>query len=96
MDYYLKLARQEKKRVKQLAALTDCTQLGNVQGAPVKERANVLFSDIRNKHYGSPEGRDLLSLAELDTQEVQELLHLAAQLKAGQLNLRCKRVSFFP
>jgi len=27
------------------------------------------------------EGRDLLSLAELDTQEVQELLHLAAQLK---------------
>jgi len=37
-------------------------------------------------------GRDLLSLADLNTLEVQELLHLAAQLKAGVLNLRCNKV----
>lgn len=37
-------------------------------------------------------GRDLLSLADLNAQEVQELLHLAAQLKAGQLNLRCNQI----
>ena len=37
-------------------------------------------------------GRDLLSLADLNAQEVQELLHLAAQLKAGVLNLRCNKV----
>ena len=37
-------------------------------------------------------GRDLLSLADLSADEIQELLHLAAQLKAGQLNLRCSKV----
>ena len=36
-------------------------------------------------------GRDLLSLADLSTDEVQELLQLATQLKAGQLNLRCNK-----
>lgn len=37
-------------------------------------------------------GRDLLSLADLSTDEVQELLQLAAQLKSGQSNLRCNKV----
>ncbi len=37
-------------------------------------------------------GRDLLSLADLSAQEVQELLQLAAQLKSGHLNLRCNKV----
>ena len=37
-------------------------------------------------------GRDLLSLADLSADEVQELLQLASQLKSGQLNLRCNKV----
>lgn len=37
-------------------------------------------------------GRDLLSLADFSADEIQQLLHLAAQLKAGQLNLRCDKV----
>ncbi len=37
-------------------------------------------------------GRDLLSLADLSADEVQELLQLAAQLKSGQINLRCNKV----
>ncbi len=37
-------------------------------------------------------GRDLLSLADLSADEVQELLQLAAELKSGQLNLRCNKV----
>ncbi len=37
-------------------------------------------------------GRDLLSLADLSAQEVQELLQLAAQLKSEELNLRCNKV----
>lgn len=37
-------------------------------------------------------GRDLLSLADLRTNEVEKLLQLAAQLKSGQLNLRCNKV----
>lgn len=37
-------------------------------------------------------GRDLLSLADLSADEVQELLQLAARLKSGQLNLRCNKV----
>ena len=34
-------------------------------------------------------GRDLLSLADLNASEMQELLQIAVQLKAGNLNLRC-------
>ncbi|MBE9126871.1 MULTISPECIES: ornithine carbamoyltransferase [unclassified Coleofasciculus] len=37
-------------------------------------------------------GRDLLSLADCSADEIQQLLHLAAQLKAGQVNLRCDKV----
>ena len=37
-------------------------------------------------------GRDLLSLADLSAGEIQELLHLAAQMKAGEINLRCNKV----
>ena len=37
-------------------------------------------------------GRDLLSLADLSADEIRELMHVAAQLKAGQLNLRCSKV----
>jgi len=37
-------------------------------------------------------GRDLLSVADLSANEVQELLQLAAQLKSGQLNLQCNKV----
>lgn len=37
-------------------------------------------------------GRDLLSLADLSTDEVKELLQLATQLKSGQLKLQCNKV----
>lgn len=37
-------------------------------------------------------GRDLLGIADLNTREIQELLSVAAQLKAGRLNLRCNKV----
>lgn len=37
-------------------------------------------------------GRDLLSLADLSTTEVGELLELAAQMKAGKVNLRCNKI----
>jgi ornithine carbamoyltransferase len=37
-------------------------------------------------------GRDLLSLADLTTQEVQELLTLATQLKSKQVQLQCHKV----
>lgn len=37
-------------------------------------------------------GRDLLSLADLSALEVQELLQMAAQLKSGQMKLRCNKV----
>ncbi len=37
-------------------------------------------------------GRDLLSLADLRANEVQELLQLAAQLKSGEISLRCNKV----
>lgn len=38
------------------------------------------------------QGRDLLGLADLSHAEIQELLNVAAQLKANQLNLRCNKV----
>ncbi|MFH7029290.1 MAG: ornithine carbamoyltransferase [Heteroscytonema crispum UTEX LB 1556] len=37
-------------------------------------------------------GRDLLSLADFSSTEVQELLQMAAQLKSQQLKLRCNKV----
>lgn len=37
-------------------------------------------------------GRDLLSLADLSASEIQELLQVAAQLKAGQVNMRCNKI----
>ena len=37
-------------------------------------------------------GRDLLSLADLSSDELKELLQLAAQLKSGQINLKCNKV----
>jgi ornithine carbamoyltransferase len=37
-------------------------------------------------------GRDLLSLADLNSTELQELLQLATQLKSQQLKLRCDKV----
>jgi ornithine carbamoyltransferase len=37
-------------------------------------------------------GRDLLGLADLNANEIQELLDIAARLKARQLNLRCNKV----
>jgi ornithine carbamoyltransferase len=37
-------------------------------------------------------GRDLLSLADLSVDEIQELLQLASQMKAGAVNLRCHKV----
>jgi ornithine carbamoyltransferase len=37
-------------------------------------------------------GRDLLSLADLNSQEVQQLLQMATQLKSRQLELRCNKV----
>ncbi len=41
---------------------------------------------------GALKGRDLLSLADLTTQELQEILHLAAQLKAGAVQPRCEKI----
>jgi ornithine carbamoyltransferase len=41
---------------------------------------------------GALQGRDLLSLADLSTDEMQELLHLAAQLKAGTVHLTCQKI----
>ena len=40
----------------------------------------------------SLKGRDLLGLADLSTDEILEVLQLAAQLKVGQLKLRCNKV----
>ncbi len=37
-------------------------------------------------------GRDLLSLTDLSAEEVQDLLHLATQLKAGKLKPHCSKV----
>lgn len=37
-------------------------------------------------------GRDLLGLADLSADEIKELLQIAAQMKAGQINLRCNKV----
>lgn len=37
-------------------------------------------------------GRDLLSLADLSADEIHQLLQVAAQLKSGQLRLRCNKV----
>lgn len=37
-------------------------------------------------------GRDLLGLADLNASEIQDLLEVAAQLKAGELRLRCNKV----
>jgi ornithine carbamoyltransferase len=37
-------------------------------------------------------GRDFLGLADLNADQIQGLLHLAAQLKAGQVNLRSNKV----
>ncbi|MGK7921956.1 MAG: ornithine carbamoyltransferase [Trichodesmium sp.] len=37
-------------------------------------------------------GRDLLSLADLNANELKELLELAAKLKSGQINLKCNKV----
>ncbi|MCL2932302.1 MAG: ornithine carbamoyltransferase [Trichodesmium sp. MAG_R03] len=37
-------------------------------------------------------GRDFLSLADLNSDELKELLQLAAQLKSGQINLKCNKV----
>ncbi|MCL6434450.1 MAG: ornithine carbamoyltransferase [Leptolyngbyaceae cyanobacterium HOT.MB2.61] len=41
---------------------------------------------------GPLKGRDLLSLADLTADELQEILHLAAQLKAGTVNLKCQKI----
>lgn len=37
-------------------------------------------------------GRDLLSMADLTTNELQGLLHLAAELKSGTIHLRCQKI----
>ncbi|MGD1804273.1 ornithine carbamoyltransferase [Dapis sp. BLCC M126] len=37
-------------------------------------------------------GRDLLSLSDLSSDELKELLQLAAQLKYGKINLKCNKV----
>jgi hypothetical protein len=48
----------------------------------IKERANALFFTAHKTSMAVLKGRDLLSLADLNPQEV-ELLQLAAQLKSG-------------
>jgi ornithine carbamoyltransferase len=46
----------------------------------------------RGKNMEALKGRDLLGLADLSTDEIQELLQIAAQLKAGELKVRCNKV----
>ncbi len=41
---------------------------------------------------GGLKGRDLLSMADLSTDELYGLLQLAAELKAGQIHLRCQKI----
>jgi ornithine carbamoyltransferase len=41
---------------------------------------------------GALKGRDLLSLADLSTDEIQELLEIAAQMKAGKAKEQCNKV----
>lgn len=41
---------------------------------------------------GALKGRDLLSLADLTREELQEILQLAAQLKAGTLKPKCEKI----
>lgn len=41
---------------------------------------------------GSLQGRDLLSLADLTSDEMLELLDLAAQLKSGAVSLKCEKI----
>jgi ornithine carbamoyltransferase len=41
---------------------------------------------------GTLQGRDLLSLADLSTAEIQELLDLAADMKSGKVKPRCDRI----
>jgi ornithine carbamoyltransferase len=41
---------------------------------------------------GALKGRDLLSLADLSTEEILFLLDLAAQLKSGKVQPRCPKV----
>ncbi|NET24491.1 ornithine carbamoyltransferase [Okeania sp. SIO1I7] len=40
----------------------------------------------------SLKGRNLLSLADLSSDELKEILQLAAQLKSGKINLKCNKV----
>jgi ornithine carbamoyltransferase len=47
---------------------------------------------IGDKEMKGLKGRDLLSLADLSADEIQDLLELAAQLKSGRLSLRCNKV----
>src|SRR4028118_608166 len=44
------------------------------------------------KNMEALKGRDFLGLADLTPDEIHELLNLATQLKAGQVNLRCNKV----
>lgn len=41
---------------------------------------------------GAIKGRDLLSLMDLTADELQELLHLAAELKSGSVTLHCPKI----
>jgi ornithine carbamoyltransferase len=41
---------------------------------------------------GALKGRDLLSMADLTTDELKSLLHLASQLKSGALHLKCQKI----
>lgn len=41
---------------------------------------------------GALKGRDLLSMADLTADEMQELLHLAAQLKSGAIDVKCQKI----
>ncbi len=52
----------------------------------------MVFGRTSGKNMEVLKGKDLLSLADLSTEEIQDLLHLAAQLKSGEVKPSCHKV----
>ncbi len=62
-----------------------------ISSRPGSKKAQKIFTHSKT-NMAALKGRDLLSLADLTTDEVLELLHLATQLKSGQVSIRCNKV----
>jgi ornithine carbamoyltransferase len=61
-------------------------------GDQPRQPPNVDGQVIVRSNMGALKGRDLLSLADLSSDEVQELVTLAAEMKAGKISPRCEKV----